>query len=287
MKKYRIEKEYKDCTISEYLRNVQNYSGRSIRKLEIFLNGKRVKPKKKLRPYEVLMVKEKEKSTDIKPIKMELNIVYEDEEILIIDKDPYIVVHPTLKKVDKTLANGIVYYFKEKYNKIMVPRFYNRLDMDTSGLIIITKTGYAQSFLQEKCEVKKYYLAIVEGIVEKDEFIIEEPIGKIGDNLKREILSIEKGGQYAKTKVKVIERNIKKNITLIEVELFTGRTHQIRVHMSSVGHPLVGDKLYSNREYNIRQLLHAYRLEFINPISKEKQIIEIEMKEDMKKYLYN
>lgn len=233
------------------------------------------------------MVKEKEKSTDIKPIKMELNIVYEDEEILIIDKDPYIVVHPTLKKVDKTLANGIVYYFKEKYNKIMVPRFYNRLDMDTSGLIIITKTGYAQSFLQEKCEVKKYYLAIVEGIVEKDEFIIEEPIGKIGDNLKREILSIEKGGQYAKTKVKVIERNIKKNITLIEVELFTGRTHQIRVHMSSVGHPLVGDKLYSNREYNIRQLLHAYRLEFINPISKEKQIIEIEMKEDMKKYLYN
>jgi 23S rRNA pseudouridine1911/1915/1917 synthase len=266
MKKYRIEKEYKDCTISEYLRNVQNYSGRSIRKLEIFLNGKRVKPKKKLRPYEVLMVKEKEKSTDIKPIKMELNIVYEDEEILIIDKDPYIVVHPTLKKVDKTLANGIVYYFKEKYNKIMVPRFYNRLDMDTSGLIIITKTGYAQSFLQEKCEVKKYYLAIVEGIVEKDEFIIEEPIGKIGDNLKREILSIEKGGQYAKTKVKVIERNIKKNITLIEVELFTGRTHQIRVHMSSVGHPLVGDKLYSNREYNIRQLLHAYRLEFINSI---------------------
>ncbi|TDT69875.1 23S rRNA pseudouridine1911/1915/1917 synthase [Hypnocyclicus thermotrophus] len=287
MKKYRIEKEYKGYTISEYLRNIQNYSGRSIRNLEIFLNGKRVKPKKKLRAYEVLLVKEKEKSTNIKPLEIKLNIVYEDEEILIIDKDPGIVVHPTLKKVDKTLANGIVYYFKEKYNKIMIPRFYNRLDMDTSGLIIITKTGFAQSFLQEKCEVKKYYLAIVEGIIEKDEFILEKPIGRIGNNLKREILPIENGGQYAKTKVKVLEKNIEKNITLIEVELFTGRTHQIRVHMSSIGHPLIGDKLYSDKERNIRQLLHAYRLEFINPISKEKQIIEIEMKEDMKKYLYN
>lgn len=286
MRKFKIKKEYKGYTISEYLKEVEEYSGRSIRNLKCFLNGKAVKPSKRLRPHNVLLVKEIEKGTDIKPIKINLNIVYEDDDLLILDKEPNIVVHPTLKKTDKTLAHGIVYYFKETMGKIIVPRFYNRLDMDTSGLIVIAKNSFSQAYLQEKVDVRKWYKAIVHGIVKEDEFIIDRPIGRVGDSLRRVILSVEEGGQEAKSRVKVIERYQDKNMTLVEVELFTGRTHQIRVHLSSLGYPLLGDKLYQDKSDGIkRQMLHAYKLKIKNPSSKLEQILEIDLPEDMKKIL--
>ena len=134
MKKFRLEKEYQRMKISQYLREVQNYSGRSLRNVEVFLNGKKVRTTKKLPSSGILRVIEKEKGTDIKPIKLNLDIVFEDEDIMIVNKEPFLLTHPTQKKADFTLANGIVYYFKEKYGKEMVPRFYNRLDMNTSGL---------------------------------------------------------------------------------------------------------------------------------------------------------
>ena len=117
---------------------------------------------------------------------MDLKIVYEDKNLLIINKDANVVVHPTQKKVDKTLANGIVDYFLKTTGKIQVPRFYNRLDMNTSGLIVVAKNAFAQAFLQEKAEIRKFYMAVCEGIVEKDEFFIERPIGRVGDKIKRE-----------------------------------------------------------------------------------------------------
>jgi 23S rRNA pseudouridine1911/1915/1917 synthase len=284
MRKFSVEKEYKGYTISRYLREVQEYSGRSIRNLIFYLDGKRVKSTKKLRQYNKLLVYEKEKGTDIKGIKLDLDIVYEDQDLLVLNKPPYMVVHPTLKKTDFTLANGIVYYFETISNLSVVPRFYNRLDMNTSGLIIVTKNAYAQAYLQEKCEVKKYYKAIVEGIVEKDEFIVEKPIGRIGDSLQRQILSVESGGQYSKTAFKVLKRFKDKNITLVECELFTGRTHQIRVHLSSEGHPIVGDELYNGpvNDFYKRQMLHAYKVEFVNPKTKNNQLLEIDLPSDMK-----
>ena len=286
MKKFIIEKEYKGYTVAKYLKEVQHFSSRSMRNMKFILDNKEVRSDKKIKPLNRLQVIEKNKGTNIEPIAMDLDIVYEDSELLIINKEPFIVVHPTLKKVDKTLAHGIVHYFLEKTGNITVPRFYNRLDMNTSGLIVITKTAFAQAFLQDKVDVKKKYLAIVKGVVEKDEFIIEEPIGRVGESLRREILSIEKGGQEAKTAVKVLKRF--EDYTLIECELFTGRTHQIRVHLGTLGHPIMGDELYDGLDLRAkRQLLHAYKLKLVNPKTKEIQEFEAELPTDIKKLINN
>ena len=284
MKKFIIEKEYKGYTVAKYLKEVQHFSSRSMRNMKFILDNKEVRSDKKIKPLNRLQVIEKNKGTNIEPIAMDLDIVYEDSEILIINKEPFIVVHPTLKKVDKTLAHGIVHYFLEKTGNITVPRFYNRLDMNTSGLIVITKTAFAQAFLQDKVDVKKKYLAIVKGIIEEDELIIDKPIGRLGDNLRREILAVENGGQEAKTAVKVLKRF--NDYTFIECELFTGRTHQIRVHLSTMGHPILGDELYDGLDVRAkRQLLHAYKLKLINPKTKLEQEFEASIPEDIKKLI--
>lgn len=288
MKKYIIDPEYHGYKVGDYLKEVLGYSSRSMRKIDIFLNGKKVKPNKKVRKLNRLLVKEHNKGTNIEPIQMDLDIVYEDKNLIILNKMPYLIVHPTKKKVDKTLAHGIVYYMKEKTGEITVPRFYNRLDMNTSGIIVVTKNGFSQAFLQnkEKAIVKKYYQTIVEGIVEKDEFVIEKSIGRVGESLKRELLLIEEGGQTAKSGVKVLKKMYDQNLTLLEVELFTGRTHQIRVHLSSIGHPILGDELYGGMVNNAkRQLLHAYKLIFTNPDTGKEEIVTTTLPDDMKKII--
>ncbi|WP_028855003.1 RluA family pseudouridine synthase [Psychrilyobacter atlanticus] len=284
MKKYIIEPEYHGYKVGDYLKEVLGYSSRSMRKIDIFLNGKKVKPNKKVRKLNRLLVKEHNKGTNIEPIQMDLDIVYEDKNLIILNKEPYLIVHPTKKKVDKTLAHGIVHYMKEQTGEITVPRFYNRLDMNTSGIIVVAKNGFAQAFLQnkEKATVKKYYQTIVKGIVKEEEFVIEESIGRVGDSLKRELLSVEDGGQTAKTGVKVLKRMDDQNLTLLEVELFTGRTHQIRVHLSSIGHPILGDELYGGMVDSIkRQLLHAYKLIFTNPDTGKEETVTTTLPDDM------
>ena len=381
--------------ISQYLREVQNYSGRSLRNVEVFLNGKQVRLTKKLPSHGNLKVVEKKKGTDIKPIKLPLDIVFEDEDILVVNKEPFLLTHPTQKKVDFTLANGIVNHFLEKYGEVRVPRFYNRLDMNTSGLIIIAKNSFAQAFLQNFSIFEKKYLAIVNGIIDDEEIsrikdeltkdgenhkiqdfekenlkaevekvnfgkmkkydeiekienkdnkvgennnlnlesksnfeninfkinknidfdskntkynlnfkdkndfnkkileknetnkiVIERRIFRDGDNLER---IIDERGQYAKTAVKVLKTYPEKNVTLVECELFTGRTHQIRVHLKSIGHTIVGDELYGNglnKEFGInRQFLHAYKVKFTHPASKEEIELEIPIFSDMKDFL--
>lgn len=287
MHKYIVEPEYDGYEIGEYLKESKGYSGRGLRKLEIYLNGKKIKnTAKKIRKLNRILIVEKEKETGIRPMDIPLNVVYEDENLLILDKQANLVTHPTTKKVDATLANGVVAYFLKTTGKMMVPRFYNRLDMNTTGLIIVTKNAYSQAYLQEKTEVRKSYQTIVKGIVEKDEFYITKAIGKIGDDLRRVELSVQEGGQEAKTFVKVLQRFPERDRTLLEVTLFTGRTHQIRAHLSLEGYPIVGDELYGGSDERIkRQLLHAYRLRFHNPKDGREQEIMIELPEDMKDYL--
>lgn len=287
MHKYIVEPEYDGYEIGEYLKEAKGYSGRGLRKLEIYLNGKKIKnTAKKVRKLNRIFIVEKEKETGIRPMEIPLNIVYEDENLLVLNKQANLVTHPTTKKVDATLANGVVAYFLKTSGKTMVPRFYNRLDMNTTGLIIVTKNAYSQAYLQEKTEVRKSYQTIVKGMVEQDEFYITRPIGKVGEDLRRVELPVEKGGQEAKTFVKVLKRFPQKNRTLLEVTLFTGRTHQIRAHLSLEGYPIVGDDLYGGREETIkRQLLHAYRLCFQNPKNAEEQEIVIDLPQDMKDYL--
>ena len=410
MKKFRIEKEHQRMKISQYLREVQNYSGRSLRNVEVFLNGKQVRLTKKLPSHGNLRVVEKKKGTDIKPIKLPLDIIFEDEDILVVNKEPFLLTHPTQKKADFTLANGIVNHFLEKYGEVRVPRFYNRLDMNTSGLIIIAKNSFAQAFLQNFSIFEKKYLAIVNGIIDDKEIArINEELAKDGEkhkiqdlekeNLKPEIEKVNFGemkkydemekiennltfenkdnkiaentgfnskkennnlnlksksnfeninftinenidfnsknakdnlnlknkndfnneileknginkivierrifrdgdnlgriiderGQYAKTAVKVLKTYPEKNATLVECELFTGRTHQIRVHLKSIGHTIIGDELYGNglnKELGInRQFLHAYKVKFTHPASKKEVELEIPMFTDMKEFL--
>lgn len=286
MKKFIVEPEYSGYKITKYLTEVKGYSGRSIRNLEIYMNGKRVKPSKKLRKLNRLSVKEKDKGTNLLPIEMDLKIVYEDNNLILIDKEPFIIVHPTLKKVDKTLAHGVIHYMQEKTGKILAPRFFNRLDMNTTGIIVVAKNGYTQAYLQERATLRKHYQAVVHGIVEEDEFIIDKPLGRVGDELRRRVIEVEDGGQEAKTAVKVLKRYPDKNITLIELELFTGRTHQIRAHMESMGHPIVGDELYGGEDERAeRQLLHSYKLEFTNPDTEKQEIVEVSLPEDMLKIL--
>ena len=380
MKKFRIEKEHQRMKISQYLREVQNYSGRSLRNVEVFLNGKQVRLTKKLPSHGNLRVIEKKKGTDIKPIKLPLDIIFEDEDILVVNKEPFLLTHPTQKKADFTLANGIVNHFLEKYGEVRVPRFYNRLDMNTSGLIIVAKNSFAQAFLQNFSIFEKKYLAVVNGIIDdkkitrineelakdgekhkiqdlekenlkpeiekvnfgemkkydeiekiennltienkdnkigentgfnskkennnlnlknKNDFnneileknginkiVIERRIFRDGDNLER---IIDERGQYAKTAVKVLKTYPEKNVTLVECELFTGRTHQIRVHLKSIGHTIVGDELYGNglnKELGInRQFLHAYKVKFTHPATKKEVELEIPMFTDMKEFL--
>ena len=149
------------------------------------MNGKQVRLTKKLPSHGNLKVVEKKKGTDIKPIKLSLDIVFEDEDILVVNKEPFLLTHPTQKKVDFTLANGIVNHFLEKYGEVRVPRFYNRLDMNTSGLIIIAKNSFAQAFLQNFSIFEKKYLAIVNGIIDDEEiFRIKDELAKDGENHK-------------------------------------------------------------------------------------------------------
>ncbi|MBR8701902.1 Ribosomal large subunit pseudouridine synthase D [Fusobacterium sp. DD29] len=287
IKKYIVEPEYDGYEIGNYLKESKGYSGRGLRNLEIYLNGKRVKNNsKKVKKDGKVLIKEKEKSTGIKPMDIPIDVVYEDKNLLLINKEPYIIVHPTQKKVDKTLANGVVNYFLKTTGKIMVPRFYNRLDMNTSGIIIVTKNAHAQAYLQEKGVVNKFYMAIVKGIVEKDEFDITRPIGKIGDELRRVELAPEDGGQDAKTRIKVIKRFEDKNLTLIEAQLFTGRTHQIRAHMALEGYPLLGDELYGGADNRAdRQMLHSYKTQFSEIDTGKLITVETKLPDDMKKLL--
>lgn len=283
MKKYILDEKAFRLKVSQYLREFHNYSGRSLRSIEVFLDNKQIRTTTKLPKTGILTVKEKEKGTNLEPIKMNLDIVYEDNDLLIINKEPYLLTHPTLKKVDKTLANGIVAYFLEKYNQNLVPRFISRLDMNTSGLIMIAKNSFAQSFIQSgKANVIKKYLALAEGIFEKDEIMVEEKIYKNGDELAR---IIDDRGQEAKTKFKLIKIYPHLDISLIECELFTGRTHQIRVHLKHLGHPIIGDTLYNPdsiyHKIAKRQMLHAYNLSFIHPSKNERINIEIPIYHDM------
>lgn len=287
MKKFVVESEFHNMKISQYLRE-KGYSGRGIRNVEVYLNGKRTKTTKQVKKNARLLVKEKEKEVGIKSIKMDLKIIYEDKNLLIIDKDPYLVVHPTTKKTDLTLANGVIHYLQEQTGKIQPPRFFNRLDMNTSGLIVVAKNAYTQAFLQsDKEKVSKFYQAIVKGIVKENEMMIEIPIGKEGDELRRKEMSPETGGQTAKTYMKVLERFPNEDLTLVELELFTGRTHQIRAHMSLVGYPILGDELYGGEDIRAkRQLLHAFKLIFTDVETGEKIQVQAPLPDDFKEILH-
>ncbi|MTI65914.1 MAG: RluA family pseudouridine synthase [Firmicutes bacterium] len=282
---YKVNKELK---LEEILRNNLNFSGRLFRKLYkrklIKVNDKYVNKRKLCSKGDIIKITMEDEKNVYTPKYIPLDIVYEDFDILIINKEPNIVVHPSKSNNNNTLANGIAYYFKENNINKKV-RLVNRLDMNTSGLLVVAKNpfGHQQMALQfEKKSVKKTYLALVKGILEIKSGTIDKPIGKDKMNPIKNIVS--KDGKKSITRYKVLKRY--KDLSLLEVEIITGRTHQIRVHLDYINHPIIGDTLYNESSKLIkRQALHSYSLTFNKPRTNEKLKIKAKLPTDMEKVI--
>ena len=209
-----------------------------------------------------------EDNSNIIPVKMDLNIIYEDDALLILNKPAGIPVHPSILHYTNSLSNGVKYYF-DSINLKKKIRPVNRLDRNTSGIVIFAKNQYVQECLiyqMQTKEFKKFYLAVVEGHLEKLEGTIDAPINRKENSIIERC--VDENGERAVTHYKILKRNFDRNYDLVKCLLETGRTHQIRVHFSYMGHPLIGDTLYGNgSEYISRQALHAYKVEFVHPIS--------------------
>ena len=286
----KVEEKYDGIVIREFLKEELELSSRLIRRAaiekRIFVNKEVVRMRKVLHTGDIVEVKlERVESQDIIPEKMNLNIVYEDDDILVLNKPPYTVVHPTRGYPTGTLANGILYYFNET-NQNCIVRLVSRLDMDTSGLIIIAKNQYAHMALSKEMQLnhlEKRYLAVVHGHLEKEEGTIDLPIFKPENEESIFKRIIDERGQRSITHYKVIKKF--ENADLVECLLETGRTHQIRVHLSHIGHPIYGDSLYGDgedeKELIPRQALHAYGLDFKSPRTKEQLSLRAELPEDI------
>lgn len=212
------------------------------------------------------------KETKLKAQEIPLDIIYEDNDIIVVNKPKGMVVHPANGNPDGTLVNAILAICKNSLSGIggeLRPGIVHRLDKDTSGLIIVAKNDKAHINMSEQIKernVKKTYIALVRGNVPEEEATINMPIGRSTKDRKK--MAVTKNGKQAITHFKVLKRYSK--YTLLEIKIETGRTHQIRVHMAEIGYPVVGDAVYSNgkNEFGIEgQMLHAYKLEFMHPIT--------------------
>ena len=275
-----------DMTLKEVLLDKLNFSVRSLSKMKreqsVLVNGEFKKPSAKIKKGDLIEVKIDEDMANFEAQNLNLDIIYDDFDIIMVNKPPFMVVHPTKSHYNNTIANGVTDYIIKKDEKVKV-RFVNRLDMNTSGLVIVAKNAYAHHTLSQDMsndKVEKTYITVVKGIVTNDKGTINQPIYRpTEDSIKR---VVDDRGQESITHYKVIERL--NDATVLEVKLETGRTHQIRVHMNYLGHGIIGDELYGyvNEELINRQALHAYRLDFDQPRTKEKLSFKAELPRDIK-----
>lgn len=215
------------------------------------------------------------------PVAMELAVVHEDGEVLVIDKPPFLLVHPTSPEQRETLSHGVAHHFARTGVKAKV-RPVHRIDRDTSGLVLFAKTALAHSRLDPQLHpgaLERGYLALVDGVVEGDAGVVEAPIGR--DARNPQLRAVRPDGDAARTRWRVVERFAR--ATLLALELETGRTHQIRVHMLHLGHPVLGDRQYGRAGTGLirRQALHAARLSFAHPSSGERMSFEAPLPGDM------
>src|SRR5699024_332940 len=284
--RWEIEQEHDGMLLRDYLQHVLAFSRRLIIEVKtnkgITVNGTPQTVRYCLSAGDILTIKlpKEEVGAYMKPEKIPLSIVYEDEDIIIINKEQGMATIPSFQHPTGTVANGLLAYYAE--NKIpYTVHIVTRLDRDTSGLLLIAKHRYSHTLLavsQRAGEVGRRYKAVIQGHLKKKEGIINRPVGrKEGSIIERTVTSI---GKRAITKYKVLKET--SHFSLVDIKLETGRTHQIRVHFSSIGHPLAGDDLYGGSiEKMKRQALHCFELSFVHPSTNERMVFQSAVPEDI------
>ena len=278
------EEEY-GLTINQILKANYKFSSRFKTKIKfqslVDLNGTPTPGFIKPEVGDVISIRLPEESSDFPPEDIPLDIIYEDDDIIAVNKQPGIIVHPTKGHPTHTVANAVMKYMIDSGQSFKI-RFANRIDMDTTGIIIVAKNANAQNEISNQMRngtIIKKYIALVEGVIDKD-MTIDLPVGRPSqESIQREVMT--EGGKDAVTDIKVLEKY--SDHTLIECTIHTGRTHQIRVHLTHIGHPLAGDELYGGSDKLInRQALHSYYLELKHPMTGDNLIIESDLPEDIK-----
>lgn len=284
------DNERLDAYLAKELDEVsRSYIQKLIKENLVYVNDKHMKSSYLVKEGDFIKVNLPEpKKLEIVPEDIPIDIVYEDKDVAIINKSQDMVVHPAPGNYTGTLVNALIFHIDNlsSINGIIRPGIVHRLDKDTSGLLIIAKNDNAHRILSENLKernIKRVYMALVHGVLSNDEGTINAPIGRHGTDRKKMAVT-QKNSKEAITHYKVLDRY--NNYTLIEVKLETGRTHQIRVHMAHINHPVVGDPVYSKgkNEFGLdKQMLHAYKLGFLHPSTGE----YMEFKTDLPEYFKN
>ena len=258
---------------------------RMIENGNIMVNGQKYKASYKVCEGDnIILEEEKPKDISLKAQDIPIEIIYEDKDIIVVNKPKGMVVHPGNGNPEGTLVNSLMAICKDSLSGIggeIRPGIVHRLDKDTSGILIVAKNDKAHINLSEQIknhQVKKTYIALVRGIVKENEATINMPIGRSPNDRKK--MTVVKNGKEAITHFKVLKRY--DNYTLLQVNIETGRTHQIRVHLAKIGYPIIGDEVYSSgkNEWNIKgQCLHAKSLDFKNPTTNKQIHLEAELPE--------
>ena len=276
---YIVEKEDTSKRLDVYLSEknadiTRSYIKNLIDEGKILVNSKKVKSGYKVKFNDSIDVEIVEKQAEnIVPEDIPLNIVYEDDDIIIINKEKGMVVHPANGNYTGTVVNSLMNSHKDSLssiNGVIRPGIVHRIDKDTSGIIVVAKNDKAHKILADQFKIhsiKRKYIALVKGIIKEDNITIDKPIGRSTKDRKKMAIT-DKNSRRAVTHISVLKRFYTSNVTLVEAELETGRTHQIRVHMASLHHPLVGDEVYGKRDPKFKvegQMLHAKYLGFNHP----------------------
>jgi len=285
-----VDKE--EIRIDKYLSDNTEFSRELITKMlkekYILVNDKKVKPSYKTKLNDIVSIDESYKvEQDINPVKMSLNIVYEDKDIMVINKPSGLVVHPGNGNINNTLVNGLMYYTNELSDIGGNERvgIVHRLDKDTSGLMLVAKSNKAHEILSDDFKNKRVYreyYALLNGVFPSDTAHVDAPIGRSKSNFNK--MEVRSDGKVARTNLKVLKRY--KENTLVSLVLETGRTHQIRVHMAYIGYPVFNDPVYINKKSTeFGQFLHSKVIRFTHPITKEEMNFESELPKEFSDYL--